>query len=273
MKKVYISFLISLVVAVVPAQIPVMTSIDGPSSVCSIPAAPKTFSTSASNSPMFYTWNVFPSTGVTGYNVTTANATINFPFTFGSYTISCSATNGFGTSTPVTKVVTVDETPTVTFSGSNLTLCQGSSTTLMASSTMQSASSTLTYNWTPSTGLNTTAGSQVVANPAVTTTYTVSLSFGNCNNSASVTVSVQVCNGLNYFGERKPGLIVYPNPSSLSFGIHSNETQRVNIVNQLGQTVRTLDLEEGHDTRVEGLPDGAYFIVTKTATYKVIITR
>jgi hypothetical protein len=272
MKKNY-TLLFSLLIGALQAQIPVIDPISGPAVVCSAPAISKTFSTSATNAPTYYTWNVMPSNGVTGYGVTTAMANISFPFGFGTYTVYCTATNNFGTSNTVSHEVVVEETPDVTFSGSNTNLCQGSSTTLMASSTMQSASSTLTYNWSPSTGLNTTSGWQVTASPNVTTTYTVLLTFGQCVNSRTVTVNVQVCTGLNYFGEKAPGLTIFPNPSSTSFSIRGHESQRISILNQLGQSVRTVDLEEGRDARVEGLTDGVYFIMTRKETYRIVITR
>ena len=58
------------------------------------------------------------------------------------------------------------------------TICSGSSATLTASG----ASS---YAWSPSTGLNTTIGASVIANPSVTTTYTITYA-GNANGSELV---------------------------------------------------------------------------------------
>lgn len=63
------------------------------------------------------------------------------------------------------------------------TICVGQSTTLVASGYSS-------YSWSPSTGLNTTSGSTVIASPSTTTTYTVT-STGTCGNAtAQVTVTV-----------------------------------------------------------------------------------
>lgn len=177
------------------AQIPVMGSITGASSSCSAPSAPKSYTVTASNSPTFYTWNAFPSTGVVFGNPSGAVTSISFPYTGTHYTISCTATNASGTSSSAASfLVNVFETPTVTFSGAN-SFCQGSSTNLSASPTILSASSTLSYNWSPATGLNSTTNYSVNASPAANTTYTVLLSIGSCTNAQQVSVSVNpLCN-------------------------------------------------------------------------------
>jgi gliding motility-associated-like protein len=63
------------------------------------------------------------------------------------------------------------------------TICSGNSVTLTAGLSSN-------YVWTPSTGLNTTTGPVVVANPTTTTTYTVSSSTDLCSSPTQVTVVV-----------------------------------------------------------------------------------
>lgn len=54
-----------------------------------------------------------------------------------------------------------------------------------------SATGGSTYTWTPSTGLNTTSGANVLANPVVTTTYTVTASDSTgCSATDAITVTV-----------------------------------------------------------------------------------
>jgi hypothetical protein len=54
-----------------------------------------------------------------------------------------------------------------------------------------------TTTWAPNTGLNTTTGLQVIANPTTTTTYTVTTTDPNvCNTTSTITVTVN--NGLVY---------------------------------------------------------------------------
>jgi len=189
------------------AQVPVVTAISGPGATCTFPSPATLYNASASNNPTSYSWYVVPSNGVTILNGTTANASISFGGAAGNYTIYCSASNGSGSGSPLSTVVSVFETPSVTFSGNTNLFCQGSSTNLQASPTIYSASSTLSYSWTPSTGLSTTTGSAVVASPQVSTNYTVLLTMGICKNTAQIFVnvnpflinisppSVTVCNG------------------------------------------------------------------------------
>jgi len=71
----------------------------------------------------------------------------------------------------------------VSISPASASICPGSNITLTASGGS-------TYTWTPQTGLNTTSGSSVVANPQTTTTYTVTSIVGSCSTSTSRTVIV-----------------------------------------------------------------------------------
>jgi hypothetical protein len=189
MKKIYL-FLFTFILLSCFAQSPIMSPITGSSVVCSNSSSQNTFSASATNSPLYYLWSVAsPSSGVVINSDSSSIASFLFPNANITYTIFCSATNGFGTSSVKSFVVNVFETPNVNFSGSN-TFCQGSSTNLSASSTIVSASSTISYNWSPGVGLNTTTGSNVTANPSMPTTYTVTATNnGVCSNTAQITVT------------------------------------------------------------------------------------
>jgi hypothetical protein len=171
------------------SQVPVMNSIAGTNVSCSAPGPGNQFAASASNNPTSYNWSVFPSSGVLISSSNSPNTTIVFPAP-GTYTVYCSASNGSGTGSAASHVVTVFETPTVTFSGNTNLFCQGSSTNLQASPTVLSGSSTLSYSWTPSAGLSNTTGSAVIASPLVPTNYTVHLTMGICKNTAMLFVNV-----------------------------------------------------------------------------------
>ena len=82
--------------------------------------------------------------------------------------------------------VTIKPTPKVILvTPSSPILCTGSSTILTASSTAG-----YSYTWSPSAGLSSTTGSTVTANPASTTTYTVTGVNGQMTTTQTVTVSV-----------------------------------------------------------------------------------
>jgi len=74
-------------------------------------------------------------------------------------------------------------------SSANVTICVGGSAGLTASS--GTGDPTLTYAWTPATGLSVTTGTSVTATPTVTTIYTVTITDGNgFTGFASTQVSV-----------------------------------------------------------------------------------
>jgi hypothetical protein len=253
-------------------QAPIMQSIDGLSSVCSPPAAQKNFTAVAINNPTQYNWSVIPSTGVVISNPSSQVTMISFPNTNLTYTIMCSAANAFGTSNVKTKIVTVYETPTVTFSGNN-TFCQGSSTNLSASPTIISASSTLSYSWSPSTGLNSTTSQNVVASPPTTTTYSVLLTIGSCTNMAMITVNVipQPCSVGIESHSKQESTLAYPNPNNGSFIVSTTEATHVTVINELGQTVTEFKLDAREEKQVTGLSKGIYFVLTGNSRHKVIV--
>jgi hypothetical protein len=171
------------------AQVPVMNPITGPSVVCSSPTGPMTFSTSASNSPTSYTWSVVSPGGVVMGSPGNSVTTISFPYSAGTRTVYCYATNGFGASSTVSFVVTVFETPMVTFSGST-TICSGSSTFLQATSTIIMASPTINYTWQPNFGLNVYNQGNVVCTLTASTIYTVTATKGMCSNANTLQLTV-----------------------------------------------------------------------------------
>ena len=188
MKSIY-TIIFSLVLLNCFSQIPVINSITGSSVICTGSSALNTYTVSASNSPIYYIWSVAsPSAGVSIMNGSSSIASFSFPNSGGTFTILCSAVNNSGNSPEKEFEVNVFITPNVTFSGAN-TFCQGSSTNLSASSTIQGASQTVSYNWSPAFGLNTTTGSSVIANPSVSTNYTVTITNGSCSNTGQMTVT------------------------------------------------------------------------------------
>ncbi|MDO7852013.1 DUF7948 domain-containing protein [Hymenobacter convexus] len=74
--------------------------------------------------------------------------------------------------------------------GPDVTVCPGSSATLTVTGATPAQSAT--YQWSPATGLNTTAGPIVVATPAVTTTYIMTASTpGGCVTRDTIVVNVR----------------------------------------------------------------------------------
>jgi gliding motility-associated-like protein len=121
-----------------------------------------------------YTWA--PLTGLSSGTGSTVTAN---PATTTTYTVTGTTANGC--SAEKTVVVTVNPIPTINVS--NASICPGSSVVLTATGAS-------TYNWSPNTGLNTTTENAVIANPASTTTYTITGTSSGCSGSATATVTV-----------------------------------------------------------------------------------
>ncbi|RZJ72558.1 LamG-like jellyroll fold domain-containing protein [Flavobacterium sp.] len=101
--------------------------------------------------------------------------------TSGSYTVAITSSGCSVTSLPT--LVNIGTSPTI--SGTQSFIGTGGSSTLTATGSSS-------FIWTPSTGLNTTTGTTVIASPTVTTTYTATIP--GCGTSATYTVKVLPAN-------------------------------------------------------------------------------
>lgn len=258
------------------AQVPTV-SILGATVGCSDPSTAQSYTAIASNSPTSYSWSVAPAAGVTISANGTSVVTISFPNTAPTdYTINCIAANSSGSSQPGTVNTIIYQTPNITFSGAT-TINAGASSALSASSTMASntmGSPTLYYTWSPPTGLNTTSGPNVIANPTVTTVYSVTVvsSLGNCSSFRTLALNVSPV-GIKSYSQDNNETNVFPNPSNGEVFIKSNHGQLISVINELGQTVQTLVLIPKEEIKIVGLKPGIYFIVSTTTRKKIIVTR
>ena len=116
-----------------------------------------------------------PATGLSNPNVANPVATPNASTT---YTVSVSA-NGCTASDQI--VVSVGSL--TAGAGSDALVCPGASTTLQGSGGT-------TYSWSPTTGLSDPTSASPVCTPSATTTYTLTVSSGNCSSTATVTITV-----------------------------------------------------------------------------------
>jgi gliding motility-associated-like protein len=118
-----------------------------------------------------YTWLV-PLTGNTDFQrVCPATST----------TYSVAGTDINGCKDTATSIVTVNALPQITSPDAGI--CPGGSTVL-------TATGATTYTWSPPTGLSSTTGSSVTANPTVSTTYTVCGTTAGCTSCKNVNVTV-----------------------------------------------------------------------------------
>ncbi|MCX8080860.1 MAG: gliding motility-associated C-terminal domain-containing protein, partial [Bacteroidia bacterium] len=143
-------------------------------SVASTPSCPTANATVVSVSggpgPYSYTWT--PSA---------QNTSVATNLTSGTYTVTVMDATGCKTGSATINVVT---SPPNTITVNSATLCQGQSANL-------SASGAPSLTWSPATGLSSTVGANVVANPNSTTIYTVSYTNSlGCTSTATSQVVV-----------------------------------------------------------------------------------
>jgi gliding motility-associated-like protein len=124
-----------------------------------------------------YSWNTIPAQA-------TAIAT---GLCAGTYT--CTVSDANNCTSTITATIT-QPTLVVLNPIPNAIICNGGTTNLTASAT--GGSGTYTYTWSPATGLSTTTGATVTANPTVTTIYTVNAADANGCPAAPITVTVTV---------------------------------------------------------------------------------
>lgn len=130
--------------------------------------------TLTANGGVTYSW-----TPATGLSATTGSVVTANPSSTSSYSIGGIDANGCANFT--TAIVTVNPLPTI--SVNNGTVCLGQQSATLT------ATGASTYSWTPATGLSSTTGAVVVANPSVNTTYTIT---GTNTNGCTNTVTAQV---------------------------------------------------------------------------------
>jgi gliding motility-associated-like protein len=147
-----------------------------PDTICIGQTATLTAAGSGGTPGYTYLWNSI--TPGTTYSVS--------PLTTTNYNVQ--ATDANGCTSPVVPVTVVVRSPLVVVAGPPTNMCAGGSVTLSA--TGKGGDGTYNYTWSPSTGLNTTTGTTIIASPTVSTTYTVTLTDGCGTPQAQNTVAV-----------------------------------------------------------------------------------
>lgn len=167
--------------------------------------------TPQNNANVLHTWGFSdPLSGASNFGTgTTISHTFNTP---GTYYVNLN-TNfliGGGCSTSETQTfVVLPATPNLTVSPS-VTICPSQSTTL----TVSGGSS---YTWTPSTALSSTSSSVTVANPTVTTIYSVSAP--GCSGTQTKTVQVTVGGTPPAIGAISGPTVICANSTGITYSV------------------------------------------------------
>jgi hypothetical protein len=148
--------------------------------------------------------------------------------------------------------VTVNPIPNVSASTGANTVCAGSSATI-------NASGATTYTW--STGASSSA--LVVTAPSSNRTYTVTGETNGCKNTATVTLNVAACVGIESVLKNASAVKVYPNPT--------NGVLTVDLANGLNKTIEVTDIsgrivskiisaEDSLEFNLSNLAEGVYYL-------------
>jgi hypothetical protein len=205
-----------------------------------------------------YTWNgttPFPTIPVSPttptFYLVQATSTLNG--------VSCISTN--------TVFVTIYANPTITAVPDRANICVNETTSL-------TASGGVTYTWS-----TLQVGNGVPVSPTSQTNYTVTGTDQNgCKSTATVQVKVSACTGLSENGAGLQ-LSIYPNPNNGEFVVQSPEDIELSLVNELGQLIRRITLNEAnhHQASLQGIASGIYFVTgtngEKSVNHKVVITK
>ena len=150
--------------------------------------------------------------------------------------------------------ITIVDAPTVTATAANATICAGNSTTITASGATD-------YSWSPATGLSATTGSTVTANPAETTTYTVTGTTDGCSAYGTVIITVDPCAGIEDI--TSSALTIYPNPVENTLFIQNNGDFTIISTSILDLSGRIIETYVGFTTAISTskLESGNYLLL------------
>ncbi len=150
-------------------------------SICNTSNTVLTAVGSAGTAAYSYAWG--PSTGLSGTTTATVTAT---PSATQTYIVTLTDSKGCQATDNV--VVTVQSKPTVAVTA-NSTICVNVAVPLDV--TVTGGTGTMTYAWSPGTGLSAANVKNPTATPLATTTYTVTATDANgCSNTGAVTITV-----------------------------------------------------------------------------------
>lgn len=183
------------------------------------------------------------------------------PSTTASYAVSGTDLNGCVNSAPL--LVTVNNLPNVTANSTSTLACLGDNLVLTGGGAS-------TYTWTGSVS----DGTPFIA--AASDSYTVTgVDANGCINTATVSISVNICTGIQQLNANSNSVLVFPNPSNGVFIIQSQKADAIAITNELGQVLELveLNLQNNFTYHVEYLQCGIYFLVGKTIKQKVVVSK
>lgn len=207
-----------------------------------------------------YTWNP----GAIPFGAVSLSPPVNTIYTVSSI----SSTNNVNCSITATVEISVNPNPTVTIAPTKTAVCVKETNTL-------TAGGALTYTWAGPSSTTVAPSITITSTSAAILVYTLTgTSALGCEASTSAPVTISSCNGIEQTVAGSAELVIFPNPNNGSFAIRSSGELRLSILNELGQVVDVVDLNQnsGYTATINRLVSGVYFIVGINITKKIVVT-
>ena len=193
--------------------------------------------------------------------------TFTTPVLSATKTYYVSATNAGCESGRIAVVAKINQDVSIVSNPVNTTICEGQSITLTAANGSS-------YSW--SSGQS---GNSVTVSPTQTTTYTVTAT-STCVNTASITVIVDACLGVNE-NDQDDLMVLYPNPTNLSMTIEGENLinyQHVELRDVAGRLILVKKVSGSKmNIDLSHVTNGNYIIhilgTEKTITRKIQVVR
>jgi PKD repeat protein len=219
--------------------------------------APINLTDLSSNAPTGWAWTM------TGSNTPISslpNPSITYS-TSGNYTVTLIATNAVGMSAPTSKTVTILPLPTVSLTPSSSNACVNSIINLIGNP----VGGTFSGIGVSGNSLN-TGTIATTLNP----TYAYTDSITGCTNSASTSISVSLCSGLDQKQKDLELIKLYPNPNNGNFKIELISDAKISISDAIGHTLLNEKFKQGnHIINLENAANGLYFIKITNAEQQI----
>ena len=183
-----------------------------------------------------------------------------------SYTVT--GTDGLGCTNSTVVFVAVVPYPVISITPPSATVCTGETATFVASGANN-------YTWS---AVGFVLSPTLTVTPATSGVYNVTgANLNNCKTSATATVVVDICTGIENKILADHGVKLYPNPTTgmftARFDFEGEKT--ILIVNSIGQLIlETVTSEMSHDFDLSGFAKGIYFVKVNSkqasGNYKLI---
>ncbi len=212
-------------------------------------------------------------TGVTSYtwaHVGISGAMTNVsPVSNTSYTL-----NGVisvpGLDCPTSKVVSVvvNSNPVITVVPTRTSMCVKETNTL----TVTGADS---YTWANTNTVVTANTLTITSSNATVLVYSVTgVNAQNCSSTVNYAINISACTGINELTGVNQ-ITIYPNPNNGEFVISADKEMSLNLINELGQVVKQINVSDKNDHKVSisNLSNGIYFIVGEGVNKKIMVSK